>query len=314
MIRLRDYFRSHPLSRILSPLIVGLLLTQAITDPAALLGLLENLVLISLVLTTAVGIHEFCHLLAARALGIGVDEYGLAFGPTIVSRQAFGIRWCINALPVGGYVKLHGEGEDVGGNSFVAAPAWKKVLVYVVGPISNLILALILLLIAGMVLLGTTDAANIVADRSNSNLLWWFQTDWQFATSVIANIYASTVNAIAGFLPHATSSPLDMPLAGIPSMATVSSKMLAQGLAMFVIFAALINLSLGVMNLLPIPPLDGGQAAVAVLQGILGRYYPARLIGAVTIATLLLLIGFMVYVNGIDFFRNLIGYMPSVAQ
>jgi membrane-associated protease RseP (regulator of RpoE activity) len=303
-------------------LIGGVLIAQAITDMGAFLSLLENLFLIALVLTTAVGIHEFCHLLTARALRIDVDEYGLAFGPTIASRHAFGIDWKLNAIPVGGYVKLHGETEDADDDkaSFVSAAIWKKVIVFVAGPISNLILALLLLLAMGLILLTTTDLPNIVAQRQNASLIWWLQADWQVATNVVAAIYTATVNAIGAFAPHATTHPMDIPFAGLPSMATVSSKMLAQGPAMFLLFAAAINLSLGFMNLLPIPPLDGGQAFAALVKSFVGRFFPGRielterLVQTVTVVGLGFLVLLMVYINGIDLLRNLIGYMPSVAQ
>ena len=322
MSRLRNYFRAHPLARILTPLIGGVLIAQAITDIGAFLGLLENIFLIALVLTTAVGVHEFCHLLTARALRIDVDEYGLAFGPTIASKHAFGIDWKLNSIPVGGYVKLHGETEAADDDkvSFADAAIWKKVIVFVAGPISNLILALLLLLAMGLILLATSDLPNIVAQRQSSGLLWWLRSDWQVATNVAIAIYTATVNAIGAFLPHATTSPMDIPFAGLPSMATVSSKMLAQGPAMFLLFAAAINLSLGFMNLLPIPPLDGGQAFVAMIKSFVKRFLPGRiklterLVQTVTIAGLGFLVLLMVYINGIDLLRNLLGYIPSVAH
>ena len=105
---------------------------------------------------------------------------------------------------------------------------------------------------------------------------------------------------------------MDMPLAGLPSMASSSSRFFSLGPIMFALFAAAINLSLGFMNLLPIPPLDGGQTVIAALRGLMGRFYPDRQVQAVTMVGLVFLIGFMLLVNGIDAINHITGHIPSL--
>ncbi|MDI6844161.1 MAG: site-2 protease family protein [Anaerosomatales bacterium] len=61
---------------------------------------------------------------------------------------------------------------------------------------------------------------------------------------------------------------------------------------------ALLSLSLGAMNVMPIPPLDGGKIAFEVLQRVTGRSFGRRLTTAVTVAgaaLLFSLIGYLVY-------------------
>ena len=312
MSRLRHYFITHPGARIVAPLIAGLILAYGISDPANLALVAWDLVLLALILTSAVGIHEFCHLLMAKALGLGVDEFGLAFGPELLGKTAKGIRWRINLLPIGGYVKLRGESVNEGEGSFVDAPAWKKVLVLVVGPLSNIVFAFVILFVLGTWLFLTSNqeaAARAAFWSDPAVLLRW---DWNVASTLVGLVATTTVNALGAYMPHAANTPLDMPFAGLPSMATSSSKFFALGPIMFALFAAAINLSLGIMNLLPIPPLDGGQAVVATMRGLMGRYYPARLMQAVTVAGLTLLVGLMILVNGIDIINHLIGHVPSI--
>ena len=58
---------------------------------AALLGLL-------------VFIHELGHFLAARLVGIPVARFSLGIGPVLTSRTVGGVRYCLSAVPFGGYV------------------------------------------------------------------------------------------------------------------------------------------------------------------------------------------------------------------
>jgi regulator of sigma E protease len=66
---------------------------------------------------------------------------------------------------------------------------------------------------------------------------------------------------------------------------------------------AAISLSLGLMNLLPIPPLDGGKVIIEGLGALRRKPLGLRTNAAVSAAGLLLLVTFMVYVMGHDIFR-----------
>src|SRR3989338_3118344 len=83
-------------------------------------------------------IHEFGHFIVAKLQGIGVEKFSLGFGPKI-----FGFRWgeteyLVSALPLGGYVKLHGEepGEETEKDpkSFSQRPVRQRVAVVFAGP------------------------------------------------------------------------------------------------------------------------------------------------------------------------------------
>lgn len=67
---------------------------------------------------------------------------------------------------------------------------------------------------------------------------------------------------------------------------------------------ALINVNLAILNLLPIPVLDGGHMAFATIAKILGRPLPARLIQASQSAFAVLLLGLMLYVGYRDVVRT----------
>ena len=112
------------------------------------------------VLTVVVFFHELGHFLVGRWCGVKVDAFSLGFGPEIcafVDRK--GTRWRIAALPLGGYVKFHGDANAVSGTpsedapkmspteraiTFFGQPVWKRAAVVAAGPIANFILAVVI--------------------------------------------------------------------------------------------------------------------------------------------------------------------------
>jgi regulator of sigma E protease len=65
------------------------------------------------------------------------------------------------------------------------------------------------------------------------------------------------------------------------------------GLEPFVLFLAVISISLGVLNLLPIPVLDGGHLLYFVAEGIRGQPLPDRVLAVGQQIGIALLIGLM---------------------
>lgn len=98
-----------------------------------------------MLLLVLVGIHEMGHFLSARAFGIRVTEFGFGFPPRLWSRRRGETLYSINAIPLGGFVRMEGEnGEDSGPESFAPKPAWQRATVLAAGAAMNLIGALVL--------------------------------------------------------------------------------------------------------------------------------------------------------------------------
>lgn len=87
--------------------------------------------------------HEWGHFFVARKFGIRVEEFGFGFPPRVASRVKNGVRYSLNLLPLGGFVKIFGEqGEGEGDPaSFISRPAWQRFLVIVAGVLMNFVLA-----------------------------------------------------------------------------------------------------------------------------------------------------------------------------
>jgi regulator of sigma E protease len=90
-------------------------------------------------------------------------------------------------------------------------------------------------------------------------------------------------------------------LQGPIAIAQASFQTAREGWTKFFLFLGIISMNLAVMNLLPVPVLDGGQIVVVTIERILGRRLPLRVVEIVQIAGLVILLGFMVFVVVNDF-------------
>jgi regulator of sigma E protease len=66
---------------------------------------------------------------------------------------------------------------------------------------------------------------------------------------------------------------------------------------------AILSIILGFMNLLPIPALDGGYVVFLLIEVFTGRKVPDRIIEKATMVGFILLIGLLLFANGLDVMR-----------
>ena len=107
-----------------------------------------TLLLFIAILSLLVFVHELGHFLAAKKAGIFVEEFGFGLPPGIWGKKIGETIYSINALPIGGFVKLYGED----GPSFAKASAGKayfeksiprRLSVLLAGVAMNLLLAIV---------------------------------------------------------------------------------------------------------------------------------------------------------------------------
>jgi len=110
--------------------------------------------------------HEFGHLVAAKLSHIQVEVFSVGFGPVILKKKIGETEYRLSAIPLGGFIKMVGEEEKAGpkpapsdggrlGQHTVPAPTGGymnkplgvRVAVIAAGPVSNLILGLLLYMI-----------------------------------------------------------------------------------------------------------------------------------------------------------------------
>jgi len=73
-----------------------------------------------------------------------------------------------------------------------------------------------------------------------------------------------------------------------------------QGWRLAIWFSVLMNVNLAVLNMLPIPVLDGGHILLALVEGVRRKPISARVINAIQTTCAVLLIGFMLYIAFYD--------------
>jgi regulator of sigma E protease len=108
-----------------------------------------------LVLGLMVLVHELGHFIVAKRCGVRIETFALGFGSRIAVIHRGGTDYQINALPLGGYVKMAGEipgeatSDDPG--ELNNHPRWQRMLIALAGPAANFVLAFVLMAAVYMV-------------------------------------------------------------------------------------------------------------------------------------------------------------------
>ncbi len=146
-----------------------------------------------LVLGVLIMIHEFGHFLAAKRMGVRVNEFAIGMGPRLLHWGKGETTYSLRAFPIGGFCAMEGEDEGaptpaaLGGGedaqpedhsrSFAHKPVWRRIVIVVAGALMNLVLGYVLLLCyygflqephgsTGTVLFSTTTIAQLKEDTS----------------------------------------------------------------------------------------------------------------------------------------------------
>jgi regulator of sigma E protease len=116
---------------------------------------LTSLIAVVGVLGFMILIHEFGHYAVAKWLGVRVEQFAIGFGKRLVGFRRGETDYRINAIPLGGYVKMSGENpmdshtDDP--REFVNHSRWHRFLIAIAGPVMNIVLAVVLLTTVYMV-------------------------------------------------------------------------------------------------------------------------------------------------------------------
>jgi regulator of sigma E protease len=110
---------------------------------------------VAVVLGFMILIHEFGHYAVAKLLGVRVEQFAIGFGKRLIGFRKGETDYRINAIPLGGYVKMSGENpmdERTGDPAeFMSHSRWHRFLIAIAGPTMNILLAIFLLTAVYMV-------------------------------------------------------------------------------------------------------------------------------------------------------------------
>lgn len=142
----------------------------------------DYIVIFLIVLTIVVFVHEWGHFYIARRNGVRVEIFSVGFGPEIWGwNDKTGTRWRISALPLGGYVKMLGEGDQLDEDgeprqldeeerkvAFNYKKVGQRAAIIAAGPVVNIVFAAIVLIGLAMTA-GAPDVQPYVASVLNNS-------------------------------------------------------------------------------------------------------------------------------------------------
>jgi regulator of sigma E protease len=113
-------------------------------------------------------IHELGHFIFAKTFKVGVEKFSLGFGPKLFGKKVGETEYLISAFPLGGYVKMVGEGEDAEiteeekARSFADKHVLQRIVIVAAGPVFNLLFAFVIFIV--IFLMGVPSATTKIGD------------------------------------------------------------------------------------------------------------------------------------------------------
>lgn len=183
---------------------------------------------------------------------------------------------------------------------YVSLPFWKRCVILLAGPLMNLLWVFFAFIVVYS-LMGL--------DLQNTTTGEVFHYNWApwDAISMGINYLGMVLAAIASLFNPATAAQTLSQSTSIVGIAVLSKDAFEAGFQDFLFFSAVISASLGFMNMLPIPPLDGGRFVVEVFQKISRKVVSVRALGYMSMAGLALFMGLFVVMLNQDVQRFVLG-------
>jgi len=335
-------------------------------------------------------VHEWGHFVLARRAGIVVQEFGFGYPPrlkTLAVRD--GVKYTLNAIPLGGFVRMLGEDNPSEPGSFASKSAWERIRTVLAGPAMNLVLAALLFsctfMIGEQIAVGKVVVQSVVSgspaekagmrvgdvivaieDQEVGNTVelaqrtYTFQGQeislsllrgsehlvirltpraapppgegamgiviamqegyelktirhpiWEAILLGIREVWMALVLVISGFIRMFRIGIKPEDIAGPVGLFQISGAVARTSVANLMHFTAFLSLNLFIINLLPLPPLDGGRIAFILLEKLRGgRRIAPQQQGLVHFVGLLLILAFMLIVSYFDILRIFSGTSP----
>jgi len=329
--------------------------------------------------------HEIGHFVTARATRVKVEEFGLFYPPRLFSIKRGETRYSLNAIPLGGFVKMAGEEDPKEPGSLASKSTWVRLLVLSAGSLMNLLLPLLLFSIAfmvphnvvtGKVMIEEVDPSSPAAvagiipgdtileingKPANNNadvhryiqlnlgkeidMLIQHEDDTRETFQLIPRwkppegrgavgirMLTSEATITKEHYPFWKAIPLgvtncietfilfkngivSMIIGAIPAtfagpvgIAQLTGEVARAGMSPLLEFAAFLSINFGIINLFPIPGLDGGRIAFILIEWVRrGKRIAPRVEGLVHMVGFVILIAFFLAITYQDIIRIISG-------
>ena len=235
-------------------------------------------ILVFLAISMLIFLHETGHFMAAKWVGIPVIRFSIGFGKRLWGFKYHNTEYQVSLIPCGGYVLPGIEDEK----AYFALPLSKRVLFALGGPVANILGAIVCLSLINVLVYGVSLNAIVIHPLRET---------WQIAVQICAAI------------PVLFNKPDQ--LSGVVGIVAMGGQHVGMNISRLLHLCVLLNVNLAVLNLLPIPPLDGGKIVTGVIEKICTPL--RRLELPLTIAGWVALIGLMLYATALDISRIAVG-------
>lgn len=196
-------------------------------------------------------IHESGHYIVAKLCGIRVNQFSIGFGKKLFSKYKNGTEYELRLIPLGGFVDLEGEEENSEKEgSFRKASIPKRIAVILAGATVNIVFGILAYLILILVRYMIVNNGNI-----GEAVIYSIKA----VQELIQVMFQGIMELFSG---NMTLNDMTGPV-GISVMVSQTN-----GITEFIYLLSIISISLGVTNLLPLIPLDGGKAVILIIEGI----------------------------------------------
>jgi len=347
--------------------------------------LLISIVSFLVVIVVLILAHEIGHFTTARATGVRVEEFGLGFPPRLLSIRRGETLYSLNAIPLGGFVKMAGEEDPEVSGSLASKSIATRILVLSAGSLMNFLLPLLLFSIAFMIphdqVIGQVMVEKIAPDSpavragiapgdtilsvndkpvNNSGDIQryiqlnlgnkvdilvqhtdltkenvqviprWRPPEGQGAIGIAMSTSSATV--ISQHYPLWQAIPLGVgacietfvlfkngivsmiigvapvALAGPVGIAQLTGEVAKAGISPLLEFAAFLSINLAIINIFPLPALDGGRIAFVLLEWVRrGKRIAPKTEGLVHLIGFAMIMAFILAVTYQDIIRIING-------
>lgn len=241
-----------------------------------MIGFIIGALKIIILLGFLVIIHEGGHFVMAKLCKVQVNEFSIGFGPIIFEKEKKNTKYQIRLIPLGGFVNMEGEEEpSEKDGSFSKASIGKKIAIVLAGGLVNILFGILLYFI---LVLQIVDIQNAIINTVNFIFTIFENLKVMFTGGVKAEDFMGVV--------------------GISEVVVKTTTF-----QNYVYIMALISLSLGITNLLPFPPLDGGKILLYIIEAIRKKPLKQNVEVAIQMTGFYLLIGLSIFVMYNDIMR-----------
>lgn len=313
--------------------------------------------------------HELGHYIAAKRLGVKVNEFAFGMGPVIWKKQKGETLHSIRLFPIGGFCSMEGEDEDSDEpRAFNNKKPWQKIIILAAGSFMNVLCAILIMSIVvgvlgfttttidtvsegspaetagimagdeitaidGQPIEAWTDVSAAIASAEGGQIIMTVQRDGRtleaavtpeqtqdgaFLIGITSRVSHNPFRAVAEGAKSTWNITVSMfqtlsqlftgqlgadSLSGPVGMVQMVSQTTQYGWWYYGFLTALICINLAIINMLPLPALDGGRIIFVIISMITGRPVSQKVEGTVHFVGIMLLFGLMVYVTFNDITR-----------